>query len=213
MPCIHCLVRRSVSYSEYLSVRSHPSKLSPFISPLIQSLASAEVGNRDFTRKIDHVAKAENWFPLDDANEILGSSSLGDLFGLGLKLPSVTLAALSGSLGLLCWGLLVPGACAVALVSRSWGLGGGGGVYGLLVQFTQVVILLLAAFAEAAGVVGAVLVGAHCGLGRVATLHVAEVAHKFSAVSLLIVRAHTHRIERILNSLVMLQNIWYVAAS
>ena len=73
---------------------------------------------------------------------------------------------------------------------------------GLLVRFGLVELFLVTTFAEASGVVGSVFVHAQGRLGLVATFLVAEVAHEFSAVSVLMVLAHIHRIEGILDVLV-----------
>ena len=127
-------------------------------------------------------------------------SSLGDLFRISLDLSCAILSNLLGSVRLLWWGLCSSWACAVALVGHSLGMATRD--CGLLVRFGLVELFLVTTFAEASGVVGSVFVHAQGRLGLVATFLVAEVAHEFSPVSVLMVLAHIHRIEGILDVLV-----------
>ena len=65
---------------------------------------------------------------------------------------------------------------------------------------TFVINLLVAALAQAARVMGSVLVRAFGGLALVTVLHVAELAHEFGSVLAVIVTAYVHQVQDLFHS-------------
>ena len=128
-------------------------------------------------------------------------SFLPDFLRLGLYL---SLIAPSASLGVRhfftwFWWVIGIGLIRINFNMRCNGL--------LLIRSHHVVIFLIAAFAKAAGMVCPVVVTALGSLTGVAVLNVAEVAHEFSSVPLIMVSTNLHKIKCVWYAFKILQGV------